>query len=43
MKRVLAVLTAVAVLATAATVLMVWQLTRDHEPALPQISAFTHA
>ncbi len=42
MKRVLAVLAAVAVLATAATVVVVWQLTRDHEPALPQISAFTH-
>ncbi|KUI23965.1 hypothetical protein AU196_09365 [Mycobacterium sp. IS-1742] len=41
MKRVLAVLAAVAVLATAATALLVWQLTRDHEPALPEISAFT--
>ena len=35
-------LAAVAVLATAATVVLVWQLTRDHEPALPQISVLTH-
>ncbi|BBZ08983.1 hypothetical protein MDOR_31520 [Mycolicibacterium doricum] len=42
MKRVPAVLAAVAVLAAAATVFIVGQLTRDHEPALPQISAFTH-
>ncbi|BCI55220.1 hypothetical protein NIIDNTM18_44980 [Mycolicibacterium litorale] len=41
MKRVLAVLAAVAVLATAATAVLVWQLTRDHEPALPEISAYS--
>ncbi|BBY19558.1 DUF2771 domain-containing protein [Mycolicibacterium litorale] len=41
MKRVLAVLAAVAVLATAATAFMVWQLSRDHEPMLPEISAYS--
>ncbi|WP_197373158.1 DUF2771 domain-containing protein [Mycolicibacterium baixiangningiae] len=41
MKRVLAVLAAVAMLATALTAAMVWQLTRDHEPALPEISAYS--
>lgn len=42
MKRVLAVLAAVAVLATAATAALVWQLTRDHGPELPQVSAYSH-
>lgn len=42
MKRVLAVLTAVAVLAAVATGALVWQLTRDRGPALPEISAYTH-
>lgn len=42
MKRVLAVLAAVAVLATAATAALVWQLTRDHGPVLPEISAYSH-
>jgi hypothetical protein len=41
-KRVWAVLTAVAVLAAVATGFLVWQLTRDREPALPEISAYTH-
>lgn len=42
MKRLLAVLLAVAVLSTAATAALIWQLTRDHRPELPQISAFSH-
>lgn len=41
MKRVLAVLLAVAVLSTAATAALVWQLTRHHEPELPEISAYS--
>jgi hypothetical protein len=41
-KRLLAVLTAVAVLSAAATAALVWHLTRDHQPELPEISAFSH-
>lgn len=41
MRRVLAVLTAVAVLSTAATAALIWRLTRDHEPRLPEISAYS--
>jgi hypothetical protein len=40
-KRVVAVLTVVAVLSTAATAALIWQLTRHHEQDLPEISAFT--
>lgn len=41
MKRVLAMLAIVAVLASAATAVLIWQLTRDHGPELPQISAYS--
>ncbi|KUI35092.1 DUF2771 domain-containing protein [Mycobacterium sp. GA-2829] len=42
MKRVWAALAAVAVLAAAATGVLVWQLSRDRGPELPEISAYTH-
>lgn len=42
MKRVLTVLIAVAVLASVGTGLLVWQLSRDRGPDLPEISAYTH-
>ena len=42
MKRGLAVLALVAVLATAGTALMLWQLNRHRAPQLPEISAYSH-
>ncbi|WP_370330619.1 DUF2771 domain-containing protein [Mycolicibacterium hippocampi] len=42
MKRVVAVLAAVALVASTGTGVLVWQLTRDHEPQLPEISAYSH-
>ncbi len=42
MKRVIAVLAAVALLASLGTGVLVWRLTRDHAPQLPEISAYTH-
>jgi Protein of unknown function (DUF2771) len=41
-KRVVAVLAAVAVLASAATGLLIWRLTRTPGPEYPEISAYTH-
>jgi hypothetical protein len=41
-KRVVAALAVVAGLATAATAVLIWQLTRDHTPELPTISAYSH-
>jgi hypothetical protein len=41
MKRVLAVLAAVALVAAFATGVLVWQLSRDEHPQLPEISAFS--
>lgn len=41
MKKVVAMLVAVAVLSTAATAVLVWQMSRDHGPTHPEISAFT--
>ena len=42
MKKGLAVLVAVAVVASAATGVLIWRLTRDPAPPHPEISAFTH-
>lgn len=42
MKRVIAVLAAVAVLACAGTAVLVWQLSRQPGPTHPEISAYTH-
>jgi uncharacterized protein DUF2771 len=42
MRRVLAVLVVVAVVASVATGLLIWRLTRDPAPEHPEISAFTH-
>lgn len=42
MKKPLAVLVAVAVLASVATGVLIWQLTRHPAPKYPQISAYTH-
>lgn len=42
MKRVLAALTVVAVLAAGATAVLIWQLSRHHGPNLPEVSAFSH-
>ncbi|MGE2833631.1 DUF2771 domain-containing protein [Mycobacterium sp. SMC-4] len=42
MKRILSVLIAVAVLASVSTGLLIWQLSRDHGPDLPEISAYSH-
>jgi hypothetical protein len=41
-KKVLAVLITVAVLASAATGVLIWRLTRDPAPLHPEISAYTH-
>ncbi len=40
-KRVVAVLAAVALLASTGTGVLVWRLTRDHTPQLPEISAYS--
>ncbi len=42
MKRVVAVLVTVALLSSIGTGVLVWQLTRDPAPRLPEISAFSH-
>ncbi|WP_029113045.1 DUF2771 domain-containing protein [Mycobacterium sp. URHB0044] len=42
MKKLLAVLVTVAVVASAATALLIWRLTRDPVPEHPEISAYTH-
>lgn len=42
MKRVGAVLAAVALLASIVAGVLVWRLTRDHTPQLPEISAYSH-
>lgn len=42
MKRVVAALATVALLASIGTGVLVWRLTRDHTPQLPEISAFSH-
>ncbi|WP_137148505.1 DUF2771 domain-containing protein [Mycolicibacterium sp. CR10] len=42
MKRVVAVLAAVALVASTGTGVLVWRLTRNHTPQLPEISAFSH-
>ncbi len=42
MKRVVAVLTAVALLASIGTGVLVWRLTHDHPSQLPEISAYSH-
>lgn len=42
MKRVVAVLAAVAVLASVATGVLIWRLTRTPESQHPEISAYTH-
>lgn len=42
MKRVIAALAAVAVLATSGSAVLVWQLSRHPGPTHPEISAFTH-
>ena len=42
MKRVVAVLVAVALLSMIGTGVLVWQLSRNHAPELPEISAFSH-
>ncbi|MCH9699845.1 MAG: DUF2771 domain-containing protein [Actinomycetia bacterium] len=42
MKRGVAVLAAVALLASMATGVLLWKLTRDHTPQLPEISAYSH-
>lgn len=41
MKRVVAVLAAVALLSSIATGVLVWRLTRDQAPQLPEISAYS--
>ena len=41
MKRVLAVLAAVAVVASIGTGVLIWRLTRDPEPEQPEISAYS--
>lgn len=41
MKRVVAVLAAVALVASTGTGVLVWRLTRDHTPQLPEISAYS--
>jgi hypothetical protein len=41
-KRVVAVLAAVALLSAVGTGVLVWQLMRDHSPELPEISAYSH-
>lgn len=42
MKRVVAALAAVALLASLGTGVLVWRLARDHTPQLPEISAYSH-
>ncbi|BBX20278.1 hypothetical protein CRI77_04060 [Mycolicibacterium duvalii] len=42
MRRVLTALIAVAVVASVATAVLVWQLSRHHGPDLPEISAYSH-
>ncbi len=42
MKRVVAVLVTVALLSSIGTGVLVWQLSRNHSPDLPEISAFSH-
>ncbi|MCW2558598.1 MAG: hypothetical protein JWP55_2562 [Mycobacterium sp.] len=42
MKKVLAALLTVAVLASVATGVLIWRLTRDPAPQHPEISAYTH-
>lgn len=42
MKRVIAILGVVAVLACAATAVLVWRLSPTHSPEYPEISAYTH-
>ncbi|MGP4053839.1 DUF2771 domain-containing protein [Mycobacterium sp. 4D054] len=42
MKRVVAVLAAVALLSSIGTGVFVWQRARDHAPELPEISAYSH-
>lgn len=42
MKRVVAVLAAVALLASIGTGVLVWRLSRHHTPQLPEISAYSH-
>ncbi|MDT5263907.1 MAG: hypothetical protein QOI90_533, partial [Mycobacterium sp.] len=42
MKKVLAVLISVAVVASVATGVLIWRLTRDPVPRHPEISAYTH-
>jgi hypothetical protein len=41
-RKVLAVLVAVAVVASVATAVLIWRLTRDPAPEHPEISAYTH-
>jgi hypothetical protein len=41
-KRVLAALAVVVVVASAATGVLIWRLTRDHAPKYPEISAYSH-
>ena len=41
MKRLVAILAAVALLSVIGTGALVWHLTRDHQPELPQISAYS--
>ena len=42
MKRVVAVLVTVALLSMVGAGVLVWRLTRDRSPELPEISAFSH-
>ena len=42
MKRVVAVLAAVALIASIGTGVLVWRLSRDHRQQLPEISAYSH-
>ncbi len=42
MKRAVALLAAVAMLSTAGTAVLVWQLSRNHGPLYPEISAYSH-
>ena len=42
MKRVVALLAAVALIASIGTGALLWRLTRGHTPQLPEISAYSH-
>ena len=42
MKRVLAVLAVVVIVASVATGVLVWRLSRGHGPDFPEISAYSH-